>query len=201
MKNNKKFNHLNDQVKAFVHKYLEVDPTSEELIVDYALKTWEPLPSEVKYLQFTGEAYSGKTRACKVMEAICRHPVKINGGSYLRHLFEAVDKAFPCVLIIDAVDSRRQNKPVKILEAGNSNNKRIMSSATNEDGFSIKSFNVFGYKAITSRRKFSNPAIQSRCIEIKMRGVTRDDIPLILDEEFGKDCVKIQRDLKYFYGY
>src|SRR3990172_5836139 len=158
---------IKEQVQAFVHRYLEVNPEEKAVIVDYALRTWQPLPQSVKYLQFIGVVATGKTRAAMVMYAICKNPLYPAGHMSPRALVSMMDEKYPCTLILDEFDSLNHLVTGKVLEFGDEGGKRLTRSIKQDNGtFEVKMFQTFGYKVLCSYAKFKNPAIQSRCIPV-----------------------------------
>jgi len=191
---------IKQQVQSFIHKYLEVKAKDEAVIVDYALKTWLPRPHQVQYLQFLGGPATGKTRAADVMGAICRNPMLPNGYMTAPALTVSMDKEYPCTLILDECGSSVvSGDQKKVLQVGAEKSNRIIRMVTLEDA-SVHpvSYMVFGYKVLCSVRKFRDPAIQSRCITVKLSGATRKHISPDLGYEFKRDRVAIQQALKAF---
>lgn len=194
---------IKEQVQNFIHKYLDVHAEAESVIADYALKTWQPRPSAVKYLQFIGDFATGKTRAGAVMAAICHNSLKASGLTTPASLIYMMDNECPCTLILDEADfmSDEKNEIAPILQTGNCDGNRIFKMVEKEKGqFSPQGFDVFGYKVIISRRKFRDPSIQSKCITVKLTGTTRNEIPRFLGGQFEKDSAEIQQVLNAFYA-
>ena len=186
---------IKEQVQNFIHKYLDVHPEAEVVIADYALRTWQPRPKAVKYLQFVGMPNSGKTRAGAVMAAICQNPLEANGNMSPASLLYLMDEKCPCTLILD--DTFTHNDPestiAKILIFGAEDSNRIWNAEP-------RALEVFGYKVVISTRKFREPAIQSKCITVKLTETERNEIPRFLSGEFEKDSAEIQQALTAFYA-
>ena len=186
---------IKEQVQNFIHKYLDVHPEAEAMIADYALRTWQPRPKSVKYLQFIGMPNSGKTRAGAVMEAICYNPLKATGNTSPASLLYLMDEKCPCTLILD--DAYTHNDPestiAKILNFGAVDSCRIWNAEP-------RALEVFGYKVVISTLKFRDPAIQSKCITVKLSETQRNEIPRFLSDEFEKDSAEIQQALSAFHA-
>lgn len=193
---------IKEQVQKFIHKYLDVHPEAEAAIADYALRTWQPRPKEVKYLQFIGNPATGKTRAGAVMAAICRNPLKADGSTSPASLAYLMGKEPPCTLILD--EAYTHNDPnselTKILNIGGRDGNYILKMVPEGERLSAKGFDVFGYKVLMTVRKFRDPAIQSRCITVTLTGTERNDIPRFLNGEFEKDSAEIRQALNAFYA-
>src|SRR5574338_447627 len=96
------------EVKAFIHKYVDVSSDEEALMTLYALMTWRPLPRELKYLQFVGTYGTGKTSIGRVMEFICYKPVALALGSVgPSALMFRLNEEHSCTLILDEADLNR----------------------------------------------------------------------------------------------
>jgi hypothetical protein len=118
---------IKEQVQNFIHKYLDVHPEAEAVIADYALRTWQPRPKAVKYLQFVGMPNSGKTRAGAVMAAICQNPLKADGNMSPASLLYLMDEECPCTLILDGAYTHNDPESTisNILKCGNYDGNRI----------------------------------------------------------------------------
>lgn len=184
---------IKEKVQAFIHKYLEVTEAAESVIADYALQTWQPLGNSLKYLQFIGEPGTGKTRAGEVMASICSNPLKSSDFAHPSVSFiRLLDDQHPCTFIIDDMQTHtHKGEFATILNAGSSSTKRI--ATTTNDGTRI--FDCFGHKVLLCRSEFKDPAIQSQCISIWLHPLTRNDIPVVLDETFEADSLDITRSL------
>lgn len=186
------------KVMDFVHKYLEVNDAAEEVIAEYALKTWQPLEDTVKYLHFLGRPGTGKTRAGQVMEAICKN--SFNTAPYIIDsltLLKVMNDKYPCTLILDMSEWFAADEVEKILRVGNMRYANIIKM---QEGKVPETFRIFGYKVILSPRAFRDSAIQARCITIELNHLTRTDIPIALGEGFKNDCDDIQRFLSVLYA-
>lgn len=190
-------NDIQKQVHNFIHKYLDVQPNEKAYIANYALETWRPLPYAVSYLRFFGNHATGKTRAGKVMEAICKNAVMVSGYSPAALLLEMDEKGI--VPIFD--DINLENEEIgQILSVGSVKGTRIVRMMEHEAQYVAVHFDVFGYKIILSRQPFRDPSLERRCITISLFGTERMDIPSVLDGEFEKDKAAIQSALQEFYG-
>ena len=200
-------NAIEKKTREFIHKYLQVSEKDEATIVEYALKTWQPLEDRLKYLHFIGGVASGKTRSGHVMEAICKNAFRISGVATKMALLVKMDMDHP-VLIIDEANllfsddnEEMMNIFSKILKYGASKSQQIIKimEAPDEKLYSIP-FNVFGHKVLISRERFHDNAIESRCILIKLKPNTRTDIPLNLGRDFLKEKNEIQSLLENYFG-
>jgi hypothetical protein len=61
-----------------------------------------------------------------------------------------------------------------------------------------RTFNVFCPKIFSTRKRFSDQALESRIISVPMRCTTRQDIPSFLDEIFWKEAERIRNKLLFY---
>lgn len=201
---------IENEVRKFVHKYLDVSREQEKTIVDYALATWLPLPPILKYLHIIGENGTGKTRVGVVMESICFNPITAQGKATPRTVIRLMDKNNPCTLIMDEADLLCQPEEDENGESVRSTFETLLGvgamKATARIGwmeqeqpntYQPKFYNVHGYKVIMSRKPFSDMAIASRCIVVRLKPKKlRLEIPQVLDDEFWQDSEKIKTMLQ-----
>lgn len=181
---------ISGYIQSFIHQYLEVSPKAEEIIADYALKTWLPVPPSLKYLQFVGGLNTGKTRAGAVMRAICKDPIDYFDMSSTS-LITKLDMIGGTLLLNG---DNLPNDSSIILRNGNVKGNRIIRVLEQDGAIASVNFNVYGYKVIFMRSKFQDPSLQSKCISIPLSGMTREEIPQILTNHFAREAIEI-RDL------
>lgn len=168
---------IKKHVREFVHKYLDVTAEEEHIIVDYALDTWQPLPNQVKYLQFIGESGVGKTRALKVMEYICCNPIVARGTSSPLSVAMMIHQSPPATLILDEADIMPEQEPDEDGYAAPNLFDTILHCRARRDTSHIISvenvMNVFGYTVIATRKRYDDPTLASKCISIRLKDWSR----------------------------
>ncbi|HEX8643719.1 MAG TPA: hypothetical protein VF702_07370 [Allosphingosinicella sp.] len=157
---------LLSDVRAFIHRYVDLSSHFEEIAAHYVLLSWvHDAFSELPYLRFRGEYGTGKTRALLAVGSICYKPIFASGASSVSPIFRLLD-AFGGTLLLDEADLRFSDKTadlVKILNNGNVQGLpvlRTVSSRHNE--LHPQAFKVYGPKLVAMREGFADAALESR---------------------------------------
>lgn len=191
---------LLSQIRAFIHRYLDVSEAFEEAASCYVLLSWiyDSLP-EIGYLRLQGDFGGGKSRGLQTIGSLCYKPMFVSGASTVSPIFRIID-SFRGTLIIDESDFRfsdEKTEIIKILNNGSAAGFPVLrSEATSTKEFNPRAFNVFGPKIIASRTLFDDPALESRCITEAMTGLApRPDIPLSLPASFHDEARELRNKL------
>lgn len=191
-------------VRDFVHKYLDVSDDVEDIMAEYALRTWRKPSDQVKYLHIVGDVGMGKTRAGKVMQAICRKALfttQFSTASTALEMLDSEHSKHPLTLIFDDVNLNKQREFETILRSGSMSNLRVGKIVRTNEGLVPKFYNVFGYKIILTNlgdrsKILRDPTFLSKCITVHMSKLAQVDVPRILDEsDFAKDSSTVGRAL------
>ncbi len=177
---------LVEDVRAFVHKYVDVSDDFELFSAYYVLLSWvfDRLHT-VPYLRFIGDFSTGKTRGLDTVGHLCYRPILSNGAVTAAPLYR-MQSVWKGTIIIEEADRRKSDpadEVVKILNCGYERNKPVLRCNANDPN-DIETHDVFGPKVISSRSTFSDSALESRCITEEMKETKRDDIPNILPSWF-----------------
>lgn len=189
---------LIEDIKKFVHKYLQVSRFFENIIPYYILLTWiyDKFP-ELPYLRVIADYGSGKSRFLKVVGSLCYKPMFTFGATTSAPIFRIIEN-FNGTLILDEADLHFSDTTVeliKILNSGYQKGIPVLRCAENKN-YDIQSFDVYGPKIIATRKEFKDDALESRFIVEKMDGtLTRKDIPLNLPESFNQEATKLRNQL------
>ncbi len=191
---------LRAEVAAYVHKYVDLDPTFEKLTVQYVLFTWVyDRFQELPYLRLHGEYGSGKTRFLQVVGSICRTPIFAGGASTVSPLFHLLDR-FQGTLILDEADFRFSDERAQLVKILNNGNVRgfpvLRSESVNGKEYRPVAYQVFGPKIVAMRGEFDDRALESRFISERSDGrPLRSDIPLNLPEGHGAAALALRNKL------
>ena len=184
---------LVEEIRAYIHRYVDLSPDFEDIATHYVLLSWiYDSFNELPYLRFRGDYGSGKTRALLTIGSICYKPIFAGGASTVSPLFRMID-AIRGTLLIDEADFRFSDEKadiVKILNNGNAKGFPILRSEVNLKGeYSPRAFAVFGPKLVASRKVFDDQALESRCIteELGVRQL-RGDIPISCPESLEEEA-------------
>ena len=193
---------LENEIQAFIHKYVQLTSFGEMIATKYVLLSWvydrfETIP----YLRFLGDYGSGKSRAERVIGNICYKPIFAGGATTPSPIFRII-QLYRGTLIIDEADFSRSDMAAeitKILNCGYSRGTPVLRSERNKNGnFEPKAYNVFSPKILATRKTFADVALESRCITERIRPKDRNDIPLHLPKEFYEQSQRLRNKLLMF---
>lgn len=158
---------LDSEIKAYFHRYVDVAPHWETLMLAYVKLTWvHDLFSALPYLRFLGPKDTGKTSMLKCMGHICYRSISLSGSLSAAVLFRLVDEHHG-TLVIDEADfskSDMHSEITKVLNDGYAKGSPVWRCG--QDNKPIP-YNPFGPKVLNSRRRFTDLAFESRCITLQ----------------------------------
>lgn len=192
---------LFNEIKAFIHHYLELPQNYEDVSTLYVLLTWvyEFAPS-IPYLRVIGDWGSGKTRFLQVVGAICFRPMFASGATTPSPIFRILDR-FRGTLVLDEADFKDSSawvEIVKILNNGYRPGFPVLRADKDDGKWYPHAFDVFGPKLIATRAPFKDEALESRCLTAEMMSLTRQDIPRVLPPSFATEVDHLRSRLLTF---
>lgn len=192
---------LIQEIQAFIHYYLDIDPFYETIAAYYVLFTWVYDDfNELPYLRTIGDYGSGKTRFLQTIGSICYKPIFAGGATTVSPIFRMIND-FRGTLILDEADFRFSDKTseiIKILNNGFAKGFPVLRSE-GKGTFDVKAFDVFGPKVIGTRQRFQDKALESRFLVEEMgKGKLRDDIPLNIPNCFWDEATVLRNKLLYW---
>jgi hypothetical protein len=194
---------LRREIRAFIHRYVQLSPLFEEVASYYVLLSWlfdafEELP----YLRVQGDYGSGKSRFLLTVGAICYKPIFASGASTVSPIFRILD-AVRGTLVIDEGDFRQSDEKAEIVKILNNGNARgfpvLRSEVTASKEINPQAFAVFGPKLVATRGAFEDRALESRCLTEEMgSGPLREDIALNLPAAHKEEALHLRNKLLLF---
>jgi len=189
------------EIKAFIHRYLELPADFEDITALYVMLSWvyEFAPS-VPYLRVIGDWGSGKTRFLQVVGSVCFRPIFASGATTPSPVFRILEK-FQGTLVFDEADfkdSAAWVEMVKLLNNGYRPGMPVLRAEKENGKWYPRSFQVFGPKLIATRYSFKDEALESRCLTAEMMPLTRDDIPRVLPRSFSDEVNTLRSKLLTF---
>lgn len=186
------------EIRTFIHKYLDITETYEQIATYYVLFTWMyDKFNEVPYLRTIGDFGSGKSRFLQAIGILCYKPIFTGGATTPSPIFRIVNEA-KGTLIIDEADFKHSDMTseiVKILNTGYQKGMAVLRSE-GKGTFEVKAYDVFCPKIVATRETFSDKALESRFLVEEMGvGKLRPDIPRTLKDDFYKDGEMIRNKL------
>ena len=191
------------EIRAYLHRYVDLSPDFENIAAHYALFTWVyDAFNEVPYIRFQGDFGTGKTRALLALGSICCRPFFASGASTVSPIFHILN-AFRGTLILDEADFRFSDENaeiVKILNNGNVNGMPVLRTMQNQRReFDPQAFQVFGPKVIAMRGSYDDRALESRFLtEIMGKAELRADIPINATKAIKDEALVLRNKLLLF---
>jgi len=191
---------LVEEVKEFIHRYVDLSPGFEEVAAHYVLLTWGyDVWNEVPYLRVRGDYGKGKSRFLLTVGSLCQKPIFASGASTVSPIFRLIDQ-IGGTLVVDEADfwaSDERAEIVKILNNGNARGFPVLrSEVTPSKEFSPRAFNIYGPKIVATRHRFEDAALESRCLtEVLGTRPLRPDVPISLPEVFNLEAEELRNKL------
>ena len=193
-------NALLEDVRAFIHRYVDLSPVFEEIAVHYVLLTWVyDAFNELGYLRFRGDYGTGKTRALIAVGSLCYKPFFASGASTVSPIFHVLD-TFAGTLVLDEADLRFSDATSdlsKILNNGTMSGLPVLRTMTNRyRELNPRAFRVFGPKLVAMRESFNDRALESRFLTEETGARTlRDDIDIQLPATLAAKALALRNKL------
>jgi hypothetical protein len=194
---------LVEEVRSFIHRYVDLSDGFELLTSYYVLLTWlYDGFNEVPYLRVTGDYGTGKTRFLQTVGAICYRPIFANGASTVSPIFHMLD-LFGGTLVIDEADFRFSDEKAEMVKIFNNGNVRGMpvlrSQITRDREFDPRVFQVFGPKIVATRGEYDDAGLASRFLTERTGGrALRNDIPINLPSGYEEEALALRNKLLLF---
>jgi hypothetical protein len=191
---------LFNQVQSFIHRYVDLSEAFERVAATYVFLSWVYDAFDViAFLRVRGDFGSGKTRFLTTIGSISYKPMFASGASTVSPLFRIID-TLRGTLVIDEGDFRFSDERAEVVKILNNGSARgfpvLRTEAVSKREFEPRAYVVYGPKIIATRRDFADPALESRCLTEEMGTERmRPDIPIILDDEFGKEAARLRNQL------
>lgn len=188
---------LIQEIKEHIHKYLEVKPEYETFATYYILLSWiQDKLTTLPYLRALGDWGTGKSRFLRVIGGLCYKPIRIAGAVTPAPIYRLLS-FWRGTLIIEEADRKKSDTSdeiIKILNCGFEKNNPIVR-CDKENPKDIETHDPFGCKVICTRFSFYDQALESRCLTENMKETEREDIPVILPQEFYEEQEILQQKL------
>ena len=194
---------LVEDIRAFIHRYVDVSPLFEQIASYYVLFSWVyDSFNELPYLRVRGDAGSGKTRFLLCVGSLCYKPIFASGASTVSPLFRILD-SMRGTLIVDEGDFRFSDEKAELIKILNNGNGRgfpvLRSESVSGREFSPRAYSVFGPKMIGTRGYFQDRALESRCLTEEMGGrALREDVPINLPASYKDEALELRNKLLMF---
>lgn len=190
---------LFNEIKIFVHSYVDIPSEWEEWTSHYVLLSWifDKLPV-CPYLCALGPSDCGKTRLVQTVGSICYKPIVASGSITASPVFRLLDR-FHGTLIINEFDylGNYDDEMIVILNNGFEAGLPVWRTEGDKKK-EVTSFDVYGPKLFSSRKRRNDWAFESRLLTIPMKSTKRSDIPPFLLPDFYKSASDLRNKLLMF---
>jgi hypothetical protein len=191
---------LVDDIRSFIHRYVDVSPRFERIACYYVLFSWLYDDfAELPYLRLRGDYGSGKTRFLLTVGSLCYKPIFAGGATSTSSTFRMLD-SFRGTLIIDEGDFRYSDEKSDLIKIFNNGNQKglpvIKTEMSGAKEFNPRAFEVFSPKILASRGPFDDKALESRFLteETGDRKLRRD-IPINLPPTYKDEALALRNKL------
>lgn len=189
---------LYQEIKEFIHKYLEVSPDYESIAASYPMESWVyDVMRVIAYLRARGDWGAGKSRFLDVFRALCYRSISTTGAMSGASIFRIME-TWKGTLIIDEGDFGKGQEAIaameKILVCGFERGKPVIR-CNPHNAAELSVFDPFGPKVIATRYEFKDKALESRCFTEIMREGIREDVPILLPPEFEEEALHLRNKL------
>jgi len=161
------------EVKQYIWDHVDISE-GYDILTAWALASWVPERwHAVPYLFFYGPAGSGKTWALEVLASIGFRPF-LTAATTLAAIFRVVDEWHPTSFLDETEAYMRKDRSeiTHLLNAGYRKGFPATRVEDTKDGFKVRIFDCFGFKALAGTREFAR-TLKSRCIIFTMSKATR----------------------------
>lgn len=188
------------EIRAFIHRYVDVSPAFEDIASHYVLLTWVyDAFKELGALRLRGDYGTGKTRGLLAIGSLCNKPFFASGASTVSPIFHILD-AFRGTLVLDEADFRFSDATAeltKVLNNGTVDGLPVLRTMANRHReLNPQAFRVFGPKLIAMRSRFNDKALESRFITEETGGRSlRTDIPIHTPSSLSEEAAVLRSKL------
>ena len=188
------------ELRAFIHRYVDLPETFEAVAAHYVLLSWVyDAFTDLPYLRAHGDYGTGKTRMLLVLGSLVYKGFFASGASTVSPIFHIQD-AFQGTLILDEADMRASDASAqltKILNNGSTHGLPVLRTMTTRNReLHPQAFRVFGPKIVAMRERFSDLALESRFITLETSGrKVRADVPIHLPPAFKAEALALRNQL------
>ena len=188
---------LLEEITKFICRYANVPKEWMEIISLYVLMTWVyDRFTAVGYLRFLGEPGTGKTRMLQLCAAISYKPTIASGNITGPALFRTLDLVRGTMAVDegDFKNSEEWSDMTKVLNNGYASGAPVVRCSGND--FMPESFHIYGPKIISTRSRFGDEALESRCLTFETREQPLPaHIPLQLPLHFDMEACSLRNQL------
>ncbi|MFA5792202.1 MAG: hypothetical protein WC884_04200 [Candidatus Paceibacterota bacterium] len=189
------------EVRAFVDKYVQLPEEFLSVVAVYVMLSWVyDKFQNIPYLRVVGLFGTGKSRLLSAVGHLCYKAVMAGGSISNAALFRTLDLFNPTLIFDEAELSEKESADMRqVLRQGYSAGTPVSRMDKSPSGkMYIQIFNVFGPKIIASQARFSDIALESRCLTQWMYPLAKNTRPIELSENFKEEALLLRNKLIMF---
>jgi len=195
---------LIQQVEAFIAHWVSVSAfftlvSSRYVFLTYFYDRLQTVP----YLRVLADRGRGKSRYEEVMLALCFRAVNMSGADTASPMFRLIRRYGP-TMIIDEGDRRRERNSdtyssvTKILNYGIHKTGVVWRTEVEGRNLIETPFPVYGPKILSSRERFGDSAVESRCITEVLPPKPKGSYEFSITPEFHQEAESLRNHLMYW---
>jgi len=194
---------LFQEIYDFISKYMKLPADFLTVSTVYVMLSWlHDSFNTLPYLRVVGTYGTGKSRFLQIMASLCHKSMLAGGSITTAGVFRTTD-IVQGTLVFDEADfkaSEMWSEIIKILNSGHTKGTPVIRMESNKaDGsFKTKAFDVYGPKVLASRERFSDQALESRCLTAQLLPLKHLSVPIHLDKEFETKGEELRNKLLAF---
>lgn len=191
---------LLEEIKTLIRQYAAVPEEWLEILSLYILMTWVyDRFTAVPYLRFLGEPGTGKTRLLQICGSISYKGTVASGNITGPALFRTIHLVRGTIAVDegDFKESAEWSDITKVLNNGYTVGTPVVRcERTGTSDFTPAAFHVYGPKIISTRSRFTDEALETRCLTFETREHTVPaHIPLQLPLSFEQQAIALRNKL------
>jgi hypothetical protein len=162
-----------NEIRQYLWEHIDITE-GYDVLTAWVLASWTPEKwHAVPYLFFYGAPGSGKTWSLEVLASIGFRPF-LTAATTLPVIFRAVDQWHPTLYLdeTEAYMRKERGEILHLLNAGYRKGFPATRIEETQEGFRVRVFDCFGFKALAGTKEFAK-ALKSRCIILNMSKATR----------------------------
>jgi hypothetical protein len=187
------------EIKEFICRYANVPKDWLDIIALYILMTWVyDRFTAVPYLRFLGEPGTGKTRLLHLCAATSYKATIASGNITGPALFRTIDMVRGTMAVDegDFKNSEEWSDITKVLNNGYTTGTPVVRCERTGSDFMPHAIHVYGPKIISTRSRFGDEALESRCLTFETREEPLPEhIPFQLPLSFGQEACSLRNKL------
>lgn len=189
-------------IRTHIQKYVVLeDERFYDVATGYILMTWVfDKFNTIPYLRVVGDLGTGKSRFLEVVGKLCNRSMMASGSISTAAIYRTID-VVQGTLVFDEADFKSSDMSddiVKLLNGGHKKDTPVIRMEMINDVLKPMPFRVFGPKILGSRRGYTDTALESRCITLRMFPLKKVNVSVHLPASFESDAQVLRNKLLMF---